>query len=129
LRKIPEKYRWIILLALFLSPAIYQTIRNAIYYKKVRKTGIYSVCKIIGSEGRKGGKTVRIEYNFQNKTYRFMYPGNLGKSWIGDSVFIKILPTNPIWFIVLEDSSKPRSCVKNIPIDGWKSWDDIPKCK
>jgi hypothetical protein len=129
MKKINKKYRWIILLALFLSPAIYQTIRNAIYYRKVRLNGVYSICKIIGSEGRKGGKVVRIEYKFKNKAYVFTYPGNLGKSWIGESVFLKVLPTNPIWFIVLEDSIKPRNCIKDIPTEGWKSWDEIPKCK
>lgn len=126
--KINKKNSWILLLLLFLSPGIYQTIRNKIYYDKVKKNGVYSVCKIIKSKGRKGGKVVEVRYKFGGKIYELTYPGNLGKNWIGDSLFIKILPSNPEWFIVLEDSIIPGPCIKTIPLDGWPIWNQIPNC-
>jgi len=91
------------------------------------KDGVYTKCKIINSEGYKGGVLITIEYSFKTRKHKGRFAADLGKSAIGKQYFIKVLSKREDAFIFLRDHLVP-DCLQHVeaPPDGWE---ELPICK
>lgn len=116
-----KKSMWLLLLTVVIILAGYQLfIRNRVF-----REGVYVKCKIIKSEGRKGGITTTLNYTYKGKAH----VGRISTEWkpgIGEEYFIKLLPTDPDAIVFLEDNPVPECLINiNTPFEGWK---ELPVC-
>lgn|SRR5574343_1648079 len=121
--KLTEKRNFI----LFFIIAVLGLIAHQFWIRQsVNNNGIYLKCKVINSEGYKGGILTTISYSYKTKAYRVMVHSEFGREKIGEQYFIKVLPSNPDVVLFLENNPVPDCLLqKDTPVEGWKQ---MPAC-
>lgn len=91
--------------------------------KLIEKEGIYTLATITDVKGAKSGRFVVVTFTYQGREYSTESRNeSIPLSWIGEKIFIKFLPSDPIQAEYLEKIEVSDSLLKLPPM----TWSNLP---